>query len=179
MPPLQPPLPLFSFNLSFSSFVKDGKDTSSFSWVLSSFFLSFGLFSFLCFLYVSNNSQFLFFTSSPSLPIHPSMTVFKVHLLPSLPYASFFTDSRAVSSSATQGPVLVCVTKDTASMHCYFNLGRILVEDCLGFSLFFFKCCKKHKLLCVCARTCIQKGIIAMVLDLIFCLFVFLYNNLS
>lgn len=139
--------------------MKDGKDTSSSSWVLSNLFLSFphGLFFFL---YVSvcqtTNSLFLFLTSSPSLPIHPSMTVFKVHLLPLLPLASFFTDSRAVSSSATQGPVHtreeknVCVTKDTTSMHCIFNIGRILCEDCFVFSLFWFKCCKKHKLLSVC-----------------------------
>lgn len=58
------------------------------------------------------------------LPAHPSMPVFKVHLLPSVHLPSLFADSRAISSSATQEPVQtreeedICVTNNATSMHC-------------------------------------------------------------
>lgn len=103
--------------------------------------------------------QFSFFPLlSPTS--HPSMPVFKVHLLPLLPLAPLFTDSRAVFSSVARGPVHAREEKETSVLpttpcQCIvFQHGK--KSDFiwrLVFVFFFrsgFKCCKKHKLPSVC-----------------------------
>lgn len=85
-------------------------------------FSSFNLFPFLYFSpfsFISNNFVSIYTvlyipSTTPPLPTHLSMTVFKVHLLPSLPLPSLFAESRAVSSSATQGPVHTREEKTTS-----------------------------------------------------------------
>lgn len=119
--------------------------------------------------------QSFFFPFRPLLSLSiPACPVFKVH------FSSQFSDSSAVSSSATRGLVHtreeknVCVTNNAASMH------RILIQEEIQFYLkivcFFFVLVlnvARNTNSCLCVRTCIQKGIITTVLDL------FLYNNLS
>lgn len=72
-----PPFLCLSVDLSFSSYSERG-DNSRFGWVLSSFFLSLSLFP--CFFVYQTIFSVSLFTVSP--PVHPSMPVFKVHLLP-------------------------------------------------------------------------------------------------
>lgn len=165
-------------------FLQDGRESSScISWVLSSllFFqpLPFSLF-FSIFLYIKQLCQYLYctlYSSPPPLPTHLSMTVFKVHLLPSLPLASLFAESRAVSSSATQGKKkqLLCYQQCRVNA-LYFNLGRntTLFEDCLFCLRSDFQCCKKHKLLSVCQDLQPKRNYYYGVGT-----FFFLYNNLS
>lgn len=88
---------------------------------------------------------------------YPSMPVFKVPLLPSLPLASLLADSRAVSRSATRGPVHTREEKETSLLPtpCQCIVFQHRKKSDFVWRLFFFlcfgfKCCKKHKLLSVC-----------------------------
>lgn len=129
----------------------------------------------------------LFFPFLPLAPtprpsrFAPGAVVFKVHLFPSLPLISFFVDSSAVSSSATRGPVharkenVLCYQR-RPSMHTNIfqyrkKSGLKIVLVCSVFLL--FQMLQETQALCLFVRTCIQNGIITMVLD------VSLYNNLS
>lgn len=111
--------------------------------------------------FISNN--FIFYLSIPLCV--PSMPVFKVHLLPLPPLTPVSADSRAVSSSATHTRTCLhkgrkkknfCVTNDAAQCILFQyrkksdSYLKIFFCFCFFFSAFWFKCCKKHKLLSVC-----------------------------
>lgn len=142
--------PLFLSFSWFKLFLKDGRETSSCSWVLSGFlnlfpFLNLSLsfltfFSFLPLSYPSQHARVqsaLTGLSSPCFPLHWLQSS-----LPAVPHEDLFTQGKKKN---------VCVTNDDASMHCISNIGRNFIWR---YFLFFlhsgFKCCKKHKLMSVC-----------------------------
>lgn len=113
-------------------------------------------------------STSLYFSLSLYLPIHPSMPVFKVHLLPSLPSSLTPEQSPAVPHKdlLTQGKKKkksICVTNNAVSMHWKKVYLKIVC-----FFVFLVLNVARNTNFCLCVRTCIQKGMITTVLDLFF-----------
>lgn len=137
---------------SFSVFhwVKEGRNNSGFSWVLSSFLPSHSLL--LCVFVYQTASSISLFIGSPVHPVYPGMPVFKVHLLSSVPpFASSFTDSTAVCSGATKRDLFTRgkggrkkKKKHSCYQWChvnalYFSIGwSRTIEIVLRFSLFWW-----------------------------------------
>lgn len=117
----------------------------------------------------TNSNLFLFFTSLSLYPSQHDCVESALTALASpcllLHWLQSSLQQCHTRTCSHKGRKNVCVTKDTMSMHCNFNIGRILFQDCFV-SLFNVA---RNTNSCLCARTCIQKGIITMVLD--FCFF--------
>lgn len=153
--------PQLSFPISILAFYSSSKAEETTAALFQSlYFLS--SFIFLYYFFISNNSvniSAILFLPLSRLSPRPSQHACVQSALTAL--ASFFADSRAVSSSATQGPVHTKEEKRKPHLRyqrcrvnaLHFNIGRsqILFEV---FWFFFlrsgFQCCKKHKLLSVC-----------------------------
>lgn len=130
MPPQLPPIkPFFclSLDFSFSSSSKIEETTAA----LVGFYPAFSSLSLFLsiFLYYSLYQTTLSVQSPHHLPIHPSMPVFKVHLLPSLPPSLPSSATPEQPPAVPHKDLFTQGKKKTRYQRCrvnavYFNIGR-------------------------------------------------------